>query len=178
MAYAVRTGVTVLDFRHDAHHSLLLMTLQSNIFTAKLLVLAMAGIETAITINASPEQVWEIISDIDNEPKFWKGTKEVHNISKEGNVTKREIVIAFRDQKCQQEVTLYPKEKIVAIFTKGIINGSKTITLKDKDGKTELRVFWDIKLSGLMGMFTGMIKKHIKDGTDLALQSIKKEVER
>lgn len=178
MAYAVRTGVTVLDFRHDAHHSLLLMTLQSNIFTAKLLVLAMADIETAITINASPEQVWEIISDIDNEPKFWKGTKEVHNISKEGNITKREIVIAFRDQKCQQEVTLYPKEKIVAIFTKGIINGSKTITLKDKDEKTELRVFWDIKLSGLMGMFTGMIKKHIKDGTDLALQSIKKEVER
>ncbi len=178
MAYAVRTGVTVLDFRHDAHHSLLLMTLQSNIFTAKLLVLAMAGIETAITINASPEQVWEIISDIDNEPKFWKGTKEVHNISKEGNVTKREIVIAFRDQKCQQEVTLYPKEKIVAVFTKGIINGSKTITLKDKDGKAELRVLWDIKLSGLMGMFTGMIKKHIKDGTDLALQSIKKEIER
>ena len=178
MAYAVRTGVTVLDFRHDAHHSLLLMTLQSNIFTAKLLVLAMADIETAITINASPEQVWEIISDIDNEPKFWKGTKEVHNISKEGNITKREIVIAFRDQKCQQEVTLYPKEKIVAIFTKGIINGSKTITLKDKDEKTEFRVFWDIKLSGLMGMFTGMIKKHIKDGTDLALQSIKKEVER
>ena len=178
MAYAVRTGVTVLDFRHDAHHSLLLMTLQSNIFTAKLLVLAMADIETAITINALPEQVWEIISDIDNEPKFWKGTKGVHNISKEGNITKREIVIAFRDQKCQQEVTLYPKEKIVAIFTKGIINGSKTITLKDKDEKTELRVFWDIKLSGLMGMFTGMIKKHIKDGTDLALQSIKKEVER
>ena len=178
MAYAVRTGVTVLDFRHDAHHSLLLMTLQSNIFTAKLLVLAMADIETAITINASPEQVWEIISDIDNEPKFWKGTKEVHNISKEGNITKREIVIAFRDQKCQQEVTLYPKEKIVAIFTKGIINGSKTITLKDKDGKAELRVLWDIKLSGLMGMFTGMIKKHIKDGTDLALQSIKKEIER
>ena len=178
MAYAVRTGVTVLDFRHDAHHSLLLMTLQSNIFTAKLLVLAMADIETAITINALPEQVWEIISDIDNEPKFWKGTKEVHNISKEGNITKREIVIAFRDQKCQQEVTLYPKERIVAIFTKGIINGSKTITLKDKDEKTELRVFWDIKLSGLMGMFTGMIKKHIKDGTDLALQSIKKEVER
>ena len=138
----------------------------------------MATIEVKITINATVDKVWDIVSDIDNEPKFWKGTKEVHNISKEGNITKREIVIAFRDQKCQQEVTLYPKEKIVAIFTKGIINGSKTITLKDKDEKTELRVFWDIKLSGLMGMFTGMIKKHIKDGTDLALQSIKKEVER
>lgn len=178
MAYAVRTGVTVLDFRHDAHHSLLFKAVQSNIFTAKLLELTMAVIETSITINATPEQVWELVSDIDNEPKFWKGTKEVHNISKEGNITTREIIIAFRDQKCLQEVTLHPKEKIVAVFTKGIIDGSKTVSLKGKDGKTDLRVLWDIKLTGIMGMFTGMIKKHIKDGTDLALLNIKKEIER
>ena len=36
---------------------------------------------------------------------------------------------------------------------------------------------WDVKLSGMMGMFTGMIKKHIKSGTEQALQAIKKEVE-
>ena len=138
----------------------------------------MATIETSIKINASSDKVWEVVSDIDNEPKFWKGTKEVHNISKEGNVTNREIVIAFRDQKCQQEVTLYPQEKIVAKFTKGIINGSKTIDLKEQEGETEINVKWDIKLAGVMGMFTGMIKKHIKDGTDLALQNIKNEIER
>ena len=87
----------------------------------------MAGIETSIVINSTFDKVWEVVSDIDNEPKFWKGTKEVSNISKEGNTVYREIVIAFRDQKCQQEVTLFPKEKIVAVFTKGIIGGSKTI---------------------------------------------------
>jgi carbon monoxide dehydrogenase subunit G len=177
MAYAVRTGVTVLDFRHDAHHSLLVMLLESNIFTANYFKASMASIETSIKIKASPERVWEIVSDIDNEPKFWKGTKEVHNISRDGNVTKREIIIAFRDQKCQQEVTLFPKEKVVAVFTKGIINGDKTVSLVGKDTETELYVKWDIKLSGVMGMFTGMIKKHIKDGTDLALQNIKNEIE-
>ena len=138
----------------------------------------MAIIETSINITATPKTVWEVVSDIDNEPKFWKGTKEVHNISKEGNVTKRDVVIAFRDQKCQQEVTLYPQEKIVTVFTKGIINGSKTVSLKGRNGTTLVDVKWDIKLSGMMGMFTGIIKKHIKDGTDLALQSIKKEIER
>ena len=137
----------------------------------------MAVIETSIMIKATPEEVWEVVSDIDNEPKFWKGTKEVNNISKEGNVTIREIVIAFRDQKCKQEVTLYPKEKIVAVFTRGIINGSKTISLKGQDKQTLLGVKWDIKLSGVMGIFTGMVTKHIKDGTDLALQSIKNEIE-
>ncbi len=138
----------------------------------------MAVIETSIEINAPIEKVWDLVSDIDNEPKFWKGTKEVRNISKEGNIVNREIIIAFRDQKCQQEVTLYPKEKIVAIFTKGIISGSKTVKLISQENQTLLEVKWDIQLTGIMGMFTGMIKKHIRSGTDLALQSIKEELER
>jgi len=41
-----------------------------------------------------------------------------------------------------------------------------------------LEAVWDVKLSGMMGMFTGMIKKHIKSGTVQALQSIKQEIER
>ena len=138
----------------------------------------MAVIETSIEVRAQIDKVWDLVSDIDNEPKFWKGTKEVKNFSKEGNVVKREITIAFRDQKCQQEVTLYPKEKITAEFTKGIIKGNKTLNLIPKDEKTILQAKWDVKLTGMMGMFTGMVKKHIKNGTDLALQSIKEELER
>jgi len=138
----------------------------------------MAIIETSVEINSTSEKVWELVSDIDNEPKFWKGTKEVKNFSREGNVVVREIIIAFRDQKCQQEVTFYPKEKIVAVFTKGIISGSKTIELISQENLILLEVKWDIKLTGIMSMFTGMIKKHIKSGTDFALQSIKEELER
>ena len=54
----------------------------------------------------------------------------------------------------------------------------KTIELIPIEDTTEVEVTWDIKLSGLMGMFTGMVKKHIKNGTDQALESIKQEVER
>ena len=138
----------------------------------------MALIETSIQVASPSEKVWETVSDIDNEPKFWKGTKEVRNISKKDNIIIREIIIAFRDQKCLQEVTLYPKQKIVAIFKEGIISGSKTIQLTPLENQTRLEVKWDIQLTGIMSMFTGMIKKHIKSGTDLALQSIKKELER
>ncbi len=137
----------------------------------------MAKIESTVEINAPIDKVWEIVSDIDNEPKFWKGTKSVRNISKEGNVVNREITIAFKDKKCLQEVTLYPKEKIHALFTKGIIVGTKTITLTPQDGVTKLEAIWDIKLSGMMGMFTGMVKKHIQSGTEQALQSIKESLE-
>ena len=138
----------------------------------------MAIIESSIEINANKDRVWDIVSDIDNEPKFWKGTKETRNISIEGNRVIREVTIAFRDQKCDQEVILFPKEKIEVKFTKGIIDGTKIITLIPREEKIEVHVRWDIKLTGMMGMFTGMIKNHIKNGTEQALQNIKNEVER
>ena len=138
----------------------------------------MATIKVEIEIDATVEKVWNVVSDIDNEPKFWKGTKEVRNISKEGNTINREVTIAFRDQKCLQQVKIYPKEKIEARFTKGIIDGEKIVSLTTKDEKTVLSTYWDIKLTGMMGMFTGMIKKHIKSGTEQAMQSIKEEIER
>ena len=138
----------------------------------------MATIEVTVEINATDDKVWEIISDIDNEPKFWKGTKNVKNISKNDNVIYREVTIAFRDQKCLQEITLEPKRKIDAKFTKGIINGSKIMTISTKENKTILVTSWDMKLTGIMGMFTGVIKNHIKSGTEQAMQSIKKEAER
>jgi hypothetical protein len=141
-------------------------------------MLNMTKIEASIKITSSIDKVWAIVSDLDNETKYWKGTKEIHNISKEGNKIKREIIIAFKDSKCLQEVTLYPKEKIVAEFTKGIILGTKTISLKLINDEVLLEAIWDMKLSGMMGMFTGMIKKHVKNGTEQALHAIREEAER
>ena len=138
----------------------------------------MANIEASVVINAPVDKVWEIVSDLDNEPKFWKGTKEVRNISKNENVVEREITIAFKDKKCLQKINIYPKEKIEATFTKGIIDGTKTITISANEQKTNLSTVWNIKLSGMMGMFTGIVKKHIQSGTEQALQSIKEEAER
>jgi carbon monoxide dehydrogenase subunit G len=122
--------------------------------------------------------VWKVVSDIDNEPRFWKGTKEVRNISKNENTIEREITIAFRDQKCIQEVTLDPMKQIHAKFTKGIINGEKIMSLIPEGDRTTLQTQWDMKLTGMMGMFTSMIKNHIKSGTEQAMQKIKEEIER
>jgi len=138
----------------------------------------MTVIQSSIRVNASADKVWSIVSDLDNEQKFWKGTKEIRNIAKEENKVTREITIAFKDSKCMQEVTLEPKSRIHATFTKGIIDGTKTIELIPVEDTTEVEVTWDIKLSGLMGMFTGIVKKHIKNGTEQALESIKHEAER
>lgn len=138
----------------------------------------MATIDAAVAINASVDRVWDVVSDLDNEPKFWKGTKSIRNISKDGNTITREVTIAFKDSKCMQTITLQPKERIFAEFTEGIINGTKTIQLIPEGEKTRLEAIWDMKLSGMMGMFTGIVKKHIKSGTEQALQAIKQEIEK
>jgi len=136
----------------------------------------MTIIDTSIRINAPIDRVWDIISDLDNEPKLWKGTKETRIISRDGNVVTREITIAFRDSKCMQKITIQPKEKNYAEFTKGIIKGAKTLFLKPKDDSSLLEANWDGKMSGLAGMFTGLIKKHIRSGTEQALKSINKRL--
>ena len=138
----------------------------------------MAIIVVKAEVNSTVEKVWEVISDIDNEPRFWKGTKEVKTLSKEGDIIKREITIAFRDQKCLQEIQLKPKEEIKATFTKGVLNGTKIITLIPKNNTVILETAWDIKLSGKMNMFTAIIKNHIKSGTEQAMKSIKEEIEK
>lgn len=138
----------------------------------------MAIIVVQTEVNSTVEKVWEVISDIDNEPRFWKGTKEVKTLSKEGNIIKREITIAFRDQKCLQEIQLKPKEEIKATFTKGILDGTKIMTLIPKNNIVMLETTWDIKLSGRMNMFTAIIKNHIKSGTEQAMKNIKEEIEK
>jgi hypothetical protein len=177
MVKAIRTGVNVLDFRHWPITVYFNLNWNLIYLMQKRFQLRMATIVVQTEIDSSLDDVWRIISDIDNEPKFWKGTKEVKTLSTEGEVIKREITIAFRDQKCLQEIQLIPKKEIKAKFTKGILKGTKIITLVPQNDKIIMKTEWEIKLSGMMNMFTGVIKNHIKSGTEQAMKSIKKEIE-
>jgi len=178
MVKAIRTGVNVLDFRHWPITVCFNLKWNLIYLMQKSIQSRMATIVVQTEISSSLDKVWEVISDIDNEPKFWKGTKEVKTLSIEGDVIKREITIAFRDQKCLQEIQLKPKKEISAKFIKGILNGTKIITLTPNKEHITMETVWEIKLSGMMNMFTGVIKNHIKSGTEQAMQSIKKEIER
>jgi carbon monoxide dehydrogenase subunit G len=138
---------------------------------------------TMVTINASHEvsapldRVWHVVADIDNEPQYWHGTKAVKNISRNGNVIEREVTIAFKDSKCRQTVVLNPKKSIEITIRDGPMKGTKVVTLNPSGDKTRIDVMWQIKLAGFLGMFSGMVKKHIAEGTEEALARIAKAVE-
>ena len=70
----------------------------------------MVIVQVAREMLAPLDKVWDIVSDIDNEPLYWRGTKCIKNISKIGNVVEREVVIAFRESKCKETVVLNPKK--------------------------------------------------------------------
>ncbi|HEX9678183.1 type II toxin-antitoxin system RatA family toxin [Nitrososphaera sp.] len=135
------------------------------------------------TVNASREiaapldRVWAIVSDVDNEAQYWHGTKAVKNISREGNVIKREVVIAFKDSKTMQKVTLNPQTSIETKITEGPITGTRLVTLSGVGSRTKVDVAWDFKLAGLLSVFSVMVRKHITEGTEQALERIARAVE-
>jgi ribosome-associated toxin RatA of RatAB toxin-antitoxin module len=137
----------------------------------------MASFNISREIAAPIDKVWGVVSDIDNEAQYWHGTKSVRNLSRDGNVVKREVVIAFKDSKTLQTVTLNPKTSIDTRITEGPIMGSRVITLSEAEGKTKVNVAWDFKLAGFLSVFSGMVKKHIAEGTEQALERIAKAAE-
>jgi carbon monoxide dehydrogenase subunit G len=138
----------------------------------------MITINTSREISAPIDRVWNIIADVDNEPKYWRGTKTVKNISKDNNKIEREVIIAFKDSKCRQTVLLDPNKSVEIIITQGPIKGTKTMTLHSLDNhKTRIDVVWKIKLTGFLSVFAGMVKGHMSKGTDEALVRIAEAVE-
>ena len=139
----------------------------------------MANFHTSKKIHAPVSEVWKVISDIDREPEFWHGIKSIKNISKSGNIVEREVVIAFKNSVCKEIVTIVPMKSITTVITEGPLKGKKVVVInRDEEKVSVVDVEWDIRLSGFMGIFSKMVKKHILEGTNDALNRISKEVEK
>jgi Polyketide cyclase / dehydrase and lipid transport len=124
-------------------------------------------------IHASLDPIWDLLSDIDREPEFWRGTKSVKNIRKDGNVVEREIVIAFRNAVCKEIVTLDAKNSVKKKILNGPITGTKDIKITSlAANKTRVDVQWNITVRGFFGLFRGRVKKHVSQGTREALDRI------
>lgn len=131
-----------------------------------------AEIKASVQINSAVDKVWNVVSDLDKESKFWNNITKTRTLSTENNVVKREITLG-KVERCLQTVTLYPQEKIVAEFTKGMIGGTKTITLSPRDNGTFLEITWDIKFKGMAGFMSGKLNSDFQIHTEQAVLAIK-----
>jgi carbon monoxide dehydrogenase subunit G len=135
----------------------------------------MVTIQVSRELAAPLDKVWEIVADVDREPEFWHGTKSIKNTKKIGKIIEREVVISFRNSICKEIVTIDPKKSVKIRIIDGPMKGAKSIMINDVgNNKTRIDVEWDIKLAGFFGVFTRMVKKHISEGTEEALERISK----
>ena len=137
----------------------------------------MITISKSREIRASVDRVWEIISDVDNEPKYYEGLNSVKNLSRRGNVTEREVVVGHFNHESRQTVVLKPARSVEVKMTKGPIIGTRLTTLKAMTGsKTRVGVSWNIEFR-VPAFVQGTVKEEVEKGTENALKRIAKEAE-
>jgi hypothetical protein len=132
---------------------------------------------TKIMINATPSEVWSVISEIYNDSQFWKGVAKIRNTSKNKNMPNHEIVLKNSD-KCYKKIILFPMEGIHIKWTEGTITGIKDIMITQMGPQTLLQVDMNYKIKGIASLFPRYVSEELLEEAELALQLIKEQVEK
>ena len=137
----------------------------------------MIKITIKVLIDTNVRKVWDIISEIDNDPHFWKEIKKIKNISNENNVLTRKIIF-YNNKICHQEITLIPICGIHIEWVKGIIIGTKNILLVPMGEKTLLEITMIYDFKGNTRLSPLYMAGRLNRETELAVQLIKNEAEK
>jgi uncharacterized protein YndB with AHSA1/START domain len=143
-------------------------------------------------ISAPKDQVWSIVSNIDNETKYWSTFKAIKNINTTAinmtaNTTEREVTLVtgpLGETITHQFVTVNPEQFVVQTnITEGPVTGIRTLTLSPSSSSTnnanatKIDVFWNVDMSGIPIFGRGFAKDGIMRTTEEALSRIAAEVE-
>jgi ribosome-associated toxin RatA of RatAB toxin-antitoxin module len=124
-------------------------------------------------VDASAEDVWDIVSDVDKDPEYWSGLASIRNIRKERNLIEREVVVGFMGRKGTQRIELVPKESIQLTMIDGPLRGSREIKLTPLGARrTKIVVSWDIQFSEIPVFAQGFVRARLEEGTKKALDRI------
>jgi len=138
----------------------------------------MATIAEVREMDASADEVWDIISNVDRDPEYWSGLTSIHNTRKEGNLIEREVVVGFMGRNGTQRIELFPKESIQMTMIDGPLRGSRVIKLVPLGTKrTRIDVSWDIQFSAIPDFAQGFVRSRLEEGTREALDKIAQTVE-
>jgi uncharacterized protein YndB with AHSA1/START domain len=145
-------------------------------------------IKASREISAPIDQVWNVVSDVDNETKYWPTVKTIKNINMTAinmtaNTTEREVTLVVGpqgDTKTHQFVTVNPEQFVVETnITEGPVTGTRILTLSPSSNTnaTKIDVFWNVDMSGIPIFGRGFAKDGIMRTTEEALSNIAAEVE-
>ena len=145
-------------------------------------------IKASREISSRIDQVWNVVSDVDNETKYWSTFKAIKNINmtainKTANTTEREVTLVtgpLGETITHQFVTVNPEQFVVETnITEGPVTGTRTLALSPSSNAnaTRIDVFWNVDMSGIPTFGRGFAKDGIMRTTEEALSNIAAEVE-
>ena len=145
-------------------------------------------IKASREISSRIDQVWNVVSDIDNEAKYWSTFKGIKNISTAtinmtANTTEREVTIEagpLGETVTHQFVTVNPEQFVIETnITEGPVTGTRTLTLNPSSitNATRIDVLWNVDLSGIPFFGRGFAKDGFLRTTEEALTNIAAELE-
>ena len=124
-------------------------------------------------VDASAEDVWDIVSDVDKDPEYWSGLASIRNIRKERNLIEREVVVGFMGRSGTQRIELVPKDLIQLTMIDGPLRGSREIRLTPLEARrTRIDISWDIQFSEIPVFAQGFVRSRLEEGTREALDRI------
>jgi uncharacterized protein YndB with AHSA1/START domain len=145
-------------------------------------------IKASREISAPIDQVWNVVSDIDNETKYWSTFKAIKNINvtasnMTANTTERDVTIVtgpLGETISHQFVTVNPEQFVVETnITEGPVTGNRILALSPSSNAnaTRIDVFWNVDMSGIPIFGRGFAKEGIMRTTEEALSNIAAKVE-
>jgi uncharacterized protein YndB with AHSA1/START domain len=139
-------------------------------------------IKVSREISAPVDQIWNIVSDVDNETKYWTTYKNIKNINKIDNIIEREVTVTAGPQnaKTHQFVTVNPEQMVIQTnITEGPVTGSRVLILSPSSdiNATKIDVLWNIDMSGIPVIVKGLAKDNFMKTTEEALYRIAQTVE-
>lgn len=144
---------------------------------------ALEEVKVSREISAPIDKVWNIVSNVDNETKYWPTFKAIKNVNEADNTTEREVTITagpLGDQNTHQFVTVNPEQfQVQTNITEGPFTGTRLLTLSPSENNaiTMANVVWQMDLSGIPVIGQGFAKDGIKQTTEAALGNIAEEAE-
>src|SRR5919112_478101 len=148
-------------------------------------------IKASREISAPIDQVWNVVSDVDNETKYWSTFKAIKNINMTAinmtaNTTEREVTLQtgpLGETITHQFVTVNPEQFVVQTnIAEGPVTGTRTLTLSPSSSSsnsnaTKIDVFWNVDMSGIPLFGRGFARDGIMRTTEEALNTIAAELE-
>ncbi len=135
----------------------------------------MVTIAEAREVEASVDDVWDIICNVDKDPEYWNGLTSIRNIRRETNLIEREVVVGFMGRKGTQRIRLVPKQSVKLAMIDGPLIGSREIKLTPLEPmRTKIEVSWDVQFSAIPDFAQGFVRSRLEEGTREALDKIAK----